>query len=289
MGPVSTMRVWALSMITSADNPKIKQARALLGRRGREQQARCLAEGVRLIEDALRAGIHPALIFYLPEARQLARAESLLQAAGEAGVPLWELSAEVFGTLSDTVTSQGVLAVVPIPQPIPPTQPTLILVPDQIRDPGNLGTILRSAEAAGVDLVLLAPGSADPWNPKVLRAGMGAHFRLPLRTEKSWDGIAGHLAGRPLWLADAHGDYLYDEMDWTQPCALAIGGETAGFSREIRSLSKGRVAIPMQGGAESLNAAMAATILLFEAARQRRMSAPAHGGLALLGNAGRDS
>ena len=261
-------------MITSTDNPKIKLARVLMGRRGRQKHQQCLAEGMRLIEDVMRAGILPALLFYLAPAQQMPRVQNLLRAAKAANVPLWEVSLAVFGTFSDTMTSQGLIAVLPIPEIVAPVDPSLILVLDHVRDPGNLGTILRSAEAAGADLVLLAAGCVDPWGPKVLRAGMGAHFRLAIRSAMAWPQISQLLAGRPLWLADARGVIIHDRVDWTGPCALAVGGETEEFSAEAIRLSASRVTIPMSGGAESLNAAMAATILLFEAARQRRMASP---------------
>jgi TrmH family RNA methyltransferase len=145
----------------------------------------------------------------------------------------------------------------------------LILIIDRLRDPGNLGTILRSAEAAGAGLVCLAPGTVDPYNPKVVRGAMGAHFRLPL-ANPDWPAIANRVTGRAVWLADAAGDVTYDAVDWTQPSALVVGGETTGVGREASLLATGRVSIPMATGAESLNAAMAATVLLFEAARQRR-------------------
>jgi TrmH family RNA methyltransferase len=257
-------------VITSSDNPKVKQVRALLNRRGREQQAHCLVEGVRLVEDAMRAGMHPALVFYVADDSQTPRAQALLAAARASQVPCWEVSPAVFGTLSDTVTSQGILAIVPIPKSTPGADASLLLVLDQVRDPGNVGTILRSAEAAGADGVLLTVGCADPWSPKVLRAGMGAHFRLALQADMAWTDIVGTLAGRPLWVADARGAIPYDEPDWTQSCALAIGGEAQGASASALANSRGAVTIPMRGGAESLNAAMAATVLLFEVARQRR-------------------
>jgi TrmH family RNA methyltransferase len=259
-------------MITSADNSKIRQARTLLSRRGREQHSQCLVEGVRLIEDAMRAGEQPALIFCVPAAHESPRAEALLASAPAAGVPIYEISPAIFATLSDTVSSQGVVAVMPVPALSPVAGADLVLVLDQIRDPGNLGTILRSAEAAGVGQVLLTRGCADPWGPKVLRAGMGAHFRLPLQVDLEWPAIAGLLAGRPLWAADAHGELAYDRVDWTQPAALVIGGETEGISAEASALTRGKIYIPMRGGAESLNAAMAATVVLFEVARQRRHS-----------------
>ena len=259
-------------MITSADNPKVKAARALLYRRGREQAGQCLAEGVRLIEDVSRAGVAPALIFFVAPAPDATRTIALLDAARAAGVPLWELSPAVFGTLSDTRTSQGVIAVAPIPAAEPEGDANPILVLDQVRDPGNLGTILRSAEAAGVTRLLLVRGCVDPWSPKVLRAGMGAHFRLSLQSGVSWAEAGQQLVGRLLWLADVRGATAYDLVDWTARCALAIGGETSGFSPEAAALATGRVTIPMAGATESLNAAMAATVLLFEVARQRRLA-----------------
>lgn len=257
-------------VITSVENPKVKQARSLLNRRGRSRQNQCLAEGVRLIEDAMRAGIDPALIFFVPGAQESPRAAALLDAAEADGVPVWELRPEVFGTLSDTVTSQGVLAVVPVPNLVPVDSPAMVLVLDQVRDPGNLGTILRSAEAAGAGQVLLIEGCADAWGPKVLRAGMGAHFRLPVAERLNWKQLGELLRERPLWVADARGSLAYDTVDWTKPCALVVGGETTGISPEASKLCTGAVSIPMAGRAESLNAAMAATVLLFEAARQRR-------------------
>jgi RNA methyltransferase, TrmH family len=257
-------------MITSPDNATVKLARALLERKGRQQQGRFLAEGVRLVEDGLRAGSSPAFLFFAPQARENERAARLLAAAEAQGARLIEVSPAVFGTLSDTVTSQHVIGVFALPQRTAPADDRLLLVLDQLRDPGNLGTILRSAEAAGVGAVVLTPGSVDPWGPKVVRAGMGAHFRLPILEAGGWDELAGLLAGRPVWLAEAHAAVAYDRIDWTVPSALVVGGETTGLSAEAAAAATGRVAIPMAGAADSLNAAMAATVLLFEAARQRR-------------------
>jgi len=258
-------------VITSADNQKVKEARALLERRGREQQGRSLAEGVRLIEDAMRAGVVPALLFSAARSSLAERARSLVERAQGEGIPAYEVSAAVLATLSDTVTSQGVIAVLPLPRHTTPGLPSgLTLVLDKVRDPGNLGTILRSAEAAGAEQVMLTPGCVDPWSPKVMRAGMGAHFRLRMLADQGWESIRRSMGSRAIWLADAHGEIPYDEVDWRQPCAVAVGGETEGFDSEALVLSDGRVAIPMDGDADSLNAAMAATVLLFEAARQRR-------------------
>jgi TrmH family RNA methyltransferase len=257
-------------MITSTNNPRVKLARSLLERRGREKQRLCLAEGVRLIQDALRAGVHPALVFFVSSAQRSPGGQDLLAALEAAKAPLWELTPEAFETISDTMTSQGVIAVFPIPEPEAHSDPTLILVLDRVRDPGNLGTILRSAAAAGVELVMLTHECADPWSPKTLRAGMGAQFRLTMETRSRWPEIAGRAAGRQTWAADAHGNVAYDQVDWSRPSVLIIGGETEGLSAEAIGMAAGRLAIPMSKRVESLNAAMAATVVLFEAARQRR-------------------
>lgn len=257
-------------MITSPDNQTVKQARALQEPKGRREQGRCLVEGVRLIEEAMRAGAPPALLFFLGPAREQARSANLLAEAERQGAALLELSPKVFGTLADTVTSQGLIAVAPIPRVTPPAIISFALVLDRLRDPGNLGTILRSAEAGGVEQVILGPGCVDPWNPKVVRSGMGAHFRLPLIVAHQWPDVVAAVGRLPLWLAEAHDARPYDALDWTQPCALAVGGEAAGFSPEAHRLAAGRVMIPMVEPVESLNAAVAAGVLMFEVARQRR-------------------
>jgi TrmH family RNA methyltransferase len=143
-------------MITSPDNPRVKQARALLEPKGRREQGRCLVEGVRLIEEAMRAGHPPALVFFTDQARQNRRAAELLAALEMAGALCAELSPQVFSTLSDTVASQGLIAVIPIPQVSASVGVPFILVLDQIRDPGTRGDSAR-AEAAGVSQVILAP------------------------------------------------------------------------------------------------------------------------------------
>jgi RNA methyltransferase, TrmH family len=169
---------------------------------------------------------------------------------------------------ADTRQPQGVVAVFAWPE-LPP-RPGLRLVLDGIQDPGNVGTLLRSAEAAGVGLAICAPGSADPYSPKVLRAAMGAHFSLPLRVDADWEQIADELAACPLvYAAEADASMPYYAADWRQPAALIIGGEARGVSAEGQALASHLISIPMLGRAESLNAGVAGSILLFEALRQR--------------------
>jgi TrmH family RNA methyltransferase len=217
----------------------------------------------------VRAGVRPALVFYTEAWAGSAAGQRLLPALQNSEQGDWLVSEAVMAACADTQTPQGVLAVVPFVE-LPP-QPGLILVLDRVRDPGNLGTILRSAEAAGTGQVLLAPGTVDVYNPKVVRGAMGAHFCLSV-TSLEWPAIGQRLAGRAVWLADAAGVVAYQAVDWTQPAALIVGGEASGPGQEAAALATGRVSIPMGGRAESLNAAMAATVLLFEAARQQRRS-----------------
>jgi TrmH family RNA methyltransferase len=261
-----------MMLISSSENARIKAARKLQQKRHRLANRQILLEGVRLIADAFRSGFRPAPLFYLPE---LAGADAptgqLLAQLQAAGVECLACSAAVFATLTETVNPQGVVAVVPLPALPAPRNPQLTLLLDQVREPGNAGTLLRAAEAAGADWVIAAPGTVDLFNEKVLRAGMGAHFRLPIVTCTDWTQVEQALpAGHPLYLAEARAELVYDQVDWRAPVVLAIGGEASGASVSVRSLAT-PIAIPMAGQTESLNAAIAGAVILFEAARQRRL------------------
>lgn len=254
-------------MITSVHNERVKTIRSLGRRRVRQREGRFVVEGTRLAGEAMRAGIKPALAFYTETWAETPAGRRLLPWLADAQEGSWPASEPVLAACADTQAPQGVLVVLPFVS-LPPG-PGLILILDQLRDPGNLGTILRSAEAAGVGQVILSPGTVDLYNPKVVRGGMGAHFRLPV-TRLDWPAIAVAVAERQVWLADAAGEVAYDDVDWRQPAALIIGGEAAGAGKEAAGLATGRISIPMAGETESLNAAMAATAILFEMARQQR-------------------
>jgi TrmH family RNA methyltransferase len=255
-------------MITSTTNPKIKLIRALQAKRAeREAQRQFVIEGVRLAEEAARAGVTPALVLHTPGLD--ARAQAALDSLARGGAPVEGVSPAVMQAASETKTPQGLLAVLPflalpLPSPI-----SFAVVLDRVSDPGNLGAILRTADAAGAQAVFLAPGTVDAYNPKVVRAAMGAHFHLPL-AEVSWETLASTLAGLEAWLAEARAGEAYDRVDWRQPCALIIGSEAEGPSAAARAFAARRVHIPMPGRAESLNAAVAAAVLMFEMAKQRR-------------------
>jgi TrmH family RNA methyltransferase len=255
-------------MITSIQNERIKYVRSLGRRRVRQREGRFVVEGSRLIGEMIRAGIKPALALFTDRWLATQAGQETAPALEMAEEGSWLVSETVMAACADTQSPQGVLAVIPIVG-LPP-QPGLILILDQLRDPGNLGTILRSAEASGTGQVILTPGSVDAYSPKVVRGAMGAHFRLSV-SHHDWPEIEKRTEGRDVWLADASGEVAYEEVDWTQPCAVLVGGEAAGVGERATALATGRVFIPMTGQAESLNAAMAATVVLFEAARQRRV------------------
>ena len=256
-------------MITSVQNDRVKYVRSLARRRVRQREGRFVIEGTRLLDELVGAAIEPALVLYTEAWAEHPAGQRLLDLLRTPVEGIWPVSEAVMAASADTRTPQGVLAVVPFLDLAP--KPGLLLILDGIRDPGNLGTILRSAESAGVGEVLLAPGTVDLYNPKVVRGAMGAHLRLPVLSQ-DWPAIGEQAGDRAVWLADAAAQTAYHVVDWTQPSALIVGGEAFGAGQEAAELATGRVSIPMAGEAESLNAAMAATVILFEAARQRQIS-----------------
>ncbi len=260
-------------MMTSPNNSRLKEARKLQNRRQRQHMGRLLLEGMRLIDDAVQSGVWPELVFFVPETMQTNQsALRLLDQLQAAGVECLACPANLFATLSETVTPQGLAAVVPLPHLPVPLRPTFTLLLDQVRDPGNAGTLLRSAEAAGVDLVLFGAETVDPFNDKVVRAGMGAHFRLPLRVCADWPAVQSWFTPeQQCYLAQADAPTEYDQVDWRLPVVLIVGGEAEGASPQARASAQ-PIAIPMQGKVESLNAGIAGAIMLFEAARQRRQA-----------------
>ena len=255
--------------ITSPQNPKLKLARALGGRpKERREAGAFLAEGVRLVEEAFAANWSFRFALYSDKLSE--RGRELVRKLESKSIDVESVEGGLLQSLSETETSQGILAVLNDSQLPIPKSPNFILIPDSIRDPGNLGTLLRSAQAAGVQAVFLPPETTDVFAPKVVRAGMGAHFRLPMQA-MSWEEIRRVSASARLivYLADGEGGSCW-ETDLRAPLALILGGEAEGASQAARNLAGGRVSIPMPGGAESLNAAVAGSVLLFEVVRQRR-------------------
>ena len=263
-------------MITSPSNPTIKRVRALAAPspQHRRTERAFVVEGVRAVEEALNEGAQPTLLLYEPAAiGRTGRGAQLLARVAKLPVAQ-EVSPAALAAVAETVQPQGILAVFPFPEwPAPPAiAAPLYLILDAIRDPGNIGTILRSAEAAGVSACWLTPDCVDLYNPKVVRAGAGVHFRLPCFADQDWSQIQTEMARLhigTLAALDAHGETPYYAVDWRPPAALIVGNEAHGLSPGALQAATARVAIPMRGGTESLNAAMAASVVLFEALRQR--------------------
>ena len=255
-------------MITSAQNPRIQHIRALLTqRKARDESGEFVIEGVRLVEEALGSNWEVRLLLYTSELSP--RGQALLAQARARGAEVDEIPPYLIKSSADTENPQGILGVFARRELPLADQLNFIVVADAIRDPGNLGALLRTAAAAGAQAALLGPGCVDAFSPKVLRAGMGAHFRLALR-QLDWAEIAAMLkpACRVYMAASAEGTPCW-QLDLTQPAALVIGGEAEGAGPEARALADGYVSIPMPGASESLNAGVAAGILLFEVVRQR--------------------
>ena len=258
-------------MLTSSQNPKIKLVRSLANRtKERRAAGAFVAEGVRLAEEAASGGWK--IQFVLFDETLSERGRDQVERFKAQGVECGQITPAVMKSISDTETSQGILAVLDLSSLPIPNSPSFLLIPDQVRDPGNLGALLRSANACGVDAVLIPPETTDPFAPKVLRAGMGAHFHLPIFS-MSWDEIKNFVgsAGLRLILADMDGISCW-ETDLRPPLALVIGGEAEGASEEAQNLAAVKIKIPMTGKAESLNAAVAGSVLMFEAMRQKNQS-----------------
>lgn len=254
-------------MITSRQNQKIKRIKQLTSQaKFRKKENAYVVEGVRLLEESLQADQIPEQVLYTPDLDQ--RGNALVKIFQDQQVACELAAPDVLNAASDTENSQGIMAIFPI-EPLPlPEQKDLVLIADEIRDPGNLGTLMRSGLAAGIDLILLSPGTVDLYSPKVIRAGMGAHFRLPVLAA-SWEEILQITVGLVLYLADMDQGKNCWETDLTGPVGIILGGEAHGPGEKARELSNHSIHIPMNTHSESLNAAAAGAVLLFEIRRQR--------------------
>lgn len=248
--------------ISSPQNPRFKQLKKLADSAvSRREQGQTLLDGEHLLAAALDAGIRPALIITTPiepPSPVLARC---------ANVERLVLGQGLFNALSPVKNPTGILALIDIPQPQLPAKSDFCVLLETIQDPGNLGAMLRSAAAAGVDAVYLSPGCADAWSPKVLRGGMGAHFATRIIEDADLAAVALSFPGAvcAATLGAAHSLY---QTDLRGAVAFAVGNEGAGLSTELRAAAGVEFTIPMPGRVESLNAAAALAVCLFERVRQ---------------------
>lgn len=258
-------------MLTSVQSPQVKLVRALKTTKGRQERGRFLIEGLRLVGEALTAGAHIETLYLCAELLPKRYVPNWVT-EGPPGVVVREVSERVMRAMADTESPQGVVAVLPIPDCVrPQTRMSLVLVAHEVRDPGNLGTMIRTADAAGADAVIVSGDSVDIWNPKVLRATMGSVFHLPVWAEADLASGAQWLRqqGITVIAAATRQGISCLEANLRRPVAIVMGGEAEGLSDEDIQLADELVRIPMPGRAESLNVATAAAVLLFEAVRQR--------------------
>jgi TrmH family RNA methyltransferase len=261
--------------ITSTRNPLVKRIRALAERDARKAEGRVVIEGVRLIEDALAAGVSVEVVLYAPKAFAGLRAEVVIDQLRRQGVRLITATPQVVAACSHVETSQGLVAVVERPRAslamVLTRSDLLLVVVDRVQDPGNLGTIVRIADAAGATAVLATRGTVDPFNPKAIRATMGSLFHLPIVTSDAADAIAVlRSRGVRILVADPHGSVDYTDADYRAPAAIVVGSEGQGPGPEWYQAAAATIRIPLYGRAESLNVAVAAGLLLYEVQRARR-------------------
>lgn len=247
-----------------------KLLRALRQRKAREAEGLFVAEGVRAVEDLLASPLAVRWVVASSSLEDTPRGQSLRELVERQGVPLREAADAALRELAGTETPQGVLAVAEIPRRAlddlrPSTEPAAVLVLDAVQDPGNLGTLVRTAEALGAAGVIALPGTVDAWNPKAVRAAMGSSFRLPI-VEAGWDEAAPWLRaeGFRVLAAAGEGGPLGERP---ARAALVVGNEGAGVSEETRRRADAIVGIPLRGRAESLNVGAAGAILLWELLR----------------------
>lgn len=249
-----------------------KQLRGLHQRKVREAEGAFLAEGVRVVEDLLASGLPVRLLACSSSLEDTGRGGALRAEAGRRGIPVRELPEAELRGYAATETPQGVLAVADTPRwtlddlRLSP-RPATVLVLDAVQDPGNFGTMVRTAEALGAGGVIALPGTVDPWNPKSVRAAMGSSFRLPIAAV-GWDEAAPWLEARGVRIvASVVGAEPPDPVGRPELSALVVGNEGAGVSAETLRRAHLQVGIPIRGRAESLNVTSAAAILLHELLR----------------------
>ncbi len=254
--------------------------RSLHRRKARREQGAFLVEGLRLVREAIAARAAIRQILLCPELLgEIATTlrDEIADALGASRIVT--VGATVMRSLAETETPQGVVAVVDLPVTPLPTfdaHDGFVLILDGVRDPGNVGTLIRAAAAADCDAVITIAGTADAFAPKVVRSAMGAHFRLPVVADSDWKIVGPALVALPsVCGADGVASLMYDAVDGAEGCAIVIGNEDHGLSAEARRWCTATARIPMARGVESLNASVAGAIMMYEVARQRRRARPA--------------
>ena len=258
-------------VITSKDNRYIRLMKELSRKKYREKYGLFLAEGKRLVDDLLAVGLSPHVLLYDEDFRDIA----LLEKAAGSADHCFAVAGSLFRKLAETEHDQGILAAFPMICPsfkdYTPKESGLILILNGIQDPGNLGAIIRSAAAAGVNALWLEDGCVELYNPKVIRSTMGCIAKIPIFSGLHHEEITAALKAYaiPTFLADMHQAVPYDVLPVDKTIAVVMGNEGNGISENWRKGNYPGVMIPMENGVESLNVAMAAAIIAFDYRRRR--------------------
>ncbi len=246
----------SMEQITSVKNPKVAAWKSLRDRKGRDSLNEFMVEGAKMVGEALASGLD---------------VQALLIREGfespfplPAGVPAFLLSDSAFSAVSDTRTPQGIAAVLSLR--VLPLSGTRFVALDAVQDPGNVGTIIRTADAAGLDGVILGPGCADLFSPKVLRSTMGSVYRMRFSFPEDLASSLRELRGRGFSILSSQldGDPFYERTDVHPSFVLVVGNEGNGISAPVQAEATHRLRLPMRGGAESLNAAVAAAVMMYD-------------------------
>jgi RNA methyltransferase, TrmH family len=259
-------------LITSPVNPQLKFARRV--REGKEPDA-IFVEGERLCEELLKSGLPLKVAFHSPDPSP--RAAAVIAELWQRQCHVYETATEAFGVVSDTVNPQGIILIAAHPvaeiETVIRPSANLLIAFDSVQDPGNAGTILRTAEAAGVQGVIALTGTVNCFAPKTLRSAMGAAFRLPIITEVAPEELHARCQAAKITLAatTSRASLIYSDYNWQQPTMLLFGNEANGVRPELLAQCEVQMCIPLQSPVESINVSAAAAAILFEAARQRRM------------------
>lgn len=257
-----------LPTISSVHNPKVKEVMRLAKRRERDAARLTVVEGVREVEMALAAGLIPAAGFVLDAPK------ALVAHIQQTGAPLYQVTPEVYAKLAYREASGGILIIVPYPTATLdtlalPANPFVVVI-EGVEKPGNLGAILRTADAAGVDAVLVCTGATDLFNPNAIRASLGAIFALPV-VEVTTDAALAWLAqhGIRVVATSPQANVVYTKANLRGPVAVVMGSEAQGLTPAWLNAADMRVTIPMAGKVDSLNLSVSAALLIYEVVRQR--------------------
>lgn len=258
--------------IESKNNSLYKETKKLKDRRGRNKSSKYIIEGFRLIQEALKAKINVEYIFISSD--KSSKIDEYLTKYLDDDIKIYEVDNNLIKELSDTEKPQGIVAVVKMKEYKVNDNGSFYLLCDKVQDPGNLGTIIRTAHAAGVDGIILSKGTVDIYNEKVIRATMGSLFYIPIFMDDESNSIVKNLCdkGFSLLATSLEGDKDFFSEDLSGKVIVSVGNEGNGVSEEIYSLCDKKVKIPMPGGAESLNVAIATSIILYEKVRQNKLN-----------------